>query len=118
MTCAHCGRGVISNSRWRQAAPEARAEWKRENLARMVGRGLCTSCYPKHRDDYDRTNHRLEDVLEDWDMLADPLVPVRAEATRLAGQFGMNARRLENIIYAHIGSRYEAGWGERIKKAS
>ena len=92
-------------------------------LTRKPCRGLCPSCYARHRrngtlDDFERANHRLEDVLEDWEMLADPLVPVRQEARRLAPQFGMSAERLENIVYTAIGSRFESGWGERIKKAA
>lgn len=84
----------------------------------MAGRGLCAACYPKHKDEYDPANRPVEQTLEEWRFLADPLVPVRKEARRLAGPLGVTPRRLESIVTMNIGSRFEGGHGERIKRAS
>lgn len=115
MTCAHCGRGVLPASRWRRATADERAAWKRDNLSRMAGRGLCGACYPKHKDDYDPRNRSVDETLAEWEWLADPLVPLRAEALRLAPQLGLAPHRLETIVSTNIGSRFEGGHGERLK---
>lgn len=89
--------------------------------AKKLARGLCPSCYARARRndtlfDIERHNQRLADILEEWKYLADPLIPVRAEARRLAAQLHISPTRLENIVYAHIGSRFDGGHGERIRK--
>lgn len=64
----------------RQAPPGWRAH---------VGRGLCSPChYLAYRegvlDDYERRNHRRDDVLDDWEALRSAGV-TRGEAARRLG---------------------------------
>lgn len=126
--CQHCGRPTMPRTRWKAlSAAERKAlmgpgpRWGGApglGMRSMEGRGLCSTCYPKFKDDYDRSNRRLEEVLEDWEHLAEPMVPVRQEVRRLAPRLGMKPKTLEKIITMHVGSRFQGGAGEKLKEAS
>ena len=116
--CARCERPIIARTQWRRHTPEERTALTAENVSIHQGRGLCSPCYRHHRDDYDRTNQRLADVLEEWTYLAEPLAPVRQEVRRLAPRLGMTPKTLEKIVTMNIGSRFQGGHGEIMKRAS
>lgn len=118
--CKVCGCPTLPAATWKAAEQALRDVWKAAGARSHQGRGLCSVCYRRARQggtlaDHERRNQPLAVILEEWDHLADPMLPVKQEAARLAPQLGIRAQRLENIIYAHIGSRYAGGWGERFK---
>lgn len=108
----------MPRSAWKALSAAERDAQKAQNVRSMEGRGLCSTCYHEHRDEYDRVNRPLADVLEDWDDLANPLVPVRREVRRLAGRLGMKEKTLEKIVTMHVGSRFQAGHGEILKQSA
>ena len=90
------------------------------DVRRLAGRGLCNSCYAGHRRAGDlwrwgRVHQPVVVTVEEWEHLADPTRPVREEARRLAHRLGLTPERLENIVYAEVGSRFEGGHGERYR---
>lgn len=111
-TCARCARRGRSGYAFRKASPKLRAAWRSLGLVTLQARGLCVGCY-KHEslngtlDQWDRRNRSQGDILEDWQHLADPLLPIRQECVRLASQFGMDWRSLERAVHrAGVRSRF------------
>jgi hypothetical protein len=92
-------------------------------VAPRNGRGLCASCYRWALDrgrlgDYERVSVPLDVVLEEWSHMADPLQPLAREIRRLAPRLGMAEKTLEGALRrGGVRSRYEGGWGERVKAA-
>lgn len=111
-TCAKCERRGRSAYAFKRATPEQRAVWRADGLVTLMARGLCVGCY-KHEsvagtlDEWERRNRAADEILEEWLHLADPLLPIRQECHRLAGQFRMDWRALEQAVHrAGIRSRF------------
>lgn len=119
--CGRCETGTVHWTVWTGATDEQREQWRAEGVARRDGRGLCQRCYRWARTnnrllDYERVNRPTTDVLEDWLHLADPLRPVKDEVRRLAHQFGMKPKTLEQALHrGGVRSRFAGGHGERLK---
>lgn len=123
--CARCRRRGLSAYTFRRADPDQRNAWRTEGLVRLEARGLCQSCYRwatthDRLVDYERANRPAAELREEWEHLADPLLPIRTECRRLAAQFGMHWRDLERAVSrAGIRSRFEpAHRGGRVKAAA
>lgn len=123
-TCVECGQPGRSAYQFRKATPEQRVAWRDHGIRRIEARGLCQPCYRDARldgrlTDYERRNRDRDEILEDWHLLANPMVPLRTEVRRLAPQFGMSEDALEaSLRRAGVRSRFEAGIGERIRVAA
>jgi len=121
--CTRCLRRTITRLRWLAATPEQRAAWAAVGVAKREGRGLCGGCYRWARVngrlvDYERTNARLAELLEEWEHMADPTRPVLEEVRRLAPRLGMEQKTLETALYrGGVRSRFHGGCGERRKVA-
>lgn len=122
--CVECGTPGRSAYQFRKATPETRDQWRRDGLRRIEARGLCQQCYRAAMDagtlaDYERRTRPRGEILEDWELLADNMVPIRTEARRLAPQFGMTVDALEAALRrAGVRSRFDGGHGERFRVAA
>lgn len=123
-TCVECGNPGRSAYQFRKATPETRDRWRDAGIRRIEARGLCQPCYRNARldgrlTDYERRNRDRGEILEDWNLLANPMAPVRTEVRRLAPQFGMTEDALEAALHrAGVRSRFQGGHGERIRTAA
>lgn len=119
--CTACETPTIALSRWKKASADQRATWTAEGRRSRQGRGLCSRCYRRSREngtliDFERHNRPLEEVVEEWAHLADPLIPIGREVARLAPQLGMKEKTLGRAVWeAGFRSRFHGGWGERVK---
>lgn len=119
--CRRCDRRTIPRLTWCAATREQRRAWITARCAQRGSRGLCHGCYRwaskhDHLIDYERRYRVTDEVLEEWNYLADPSAPVLPEVRRLAPRMGMTVKALEQaLIRGGVRSRFEGGKGERLK---
>lgn len=119
--CVECGRPGLSAYQFRTTDPDTRVRWRDQGIRRIEARGLCQPCYRTamragRLTDYERRNRDRAEILEDWELLAEPMVPLKREVRRLAPQFGMTEDALEAaLLRAGVRSRFKGGHGERLK---
>lgn len=123
-TCVECETPGRSAYQFRKAPAETRTRWRDAGIRRIEARGLCQPCYRDARlagrlTDYERRNRDRAEILEDWELMANAMAPIRTEVRRLAPQFGMTVDALEAALRrAGVRSRFDGGHGERFRTAA
>lgn len=110
--CRRCRRRTLTNDRFRKADPDTRKAWRAAGIVRFEGRGLCASCYrwALNHDrllDYDRTNARWADVIEDYRFLHNPNRTQAENVRHLAPRLGISEDALHHALVVNkVRSRF------------
>lgn len=104
--CADCDLRTIPYSRWAALTRAERAEARKAGYQRHGGRGLCNTCYERHRlagttIDYERVTVPREVVEDEWRALADAHRSRAENARLIAPRIGMTVAALEYAAYVY-----------------
>ena len=64
--CQDCGCLTVPRATWYKMTRAQRDKALAEGVRRFQGRGMCTACYQRHRQDDTLTDHELRLVPNDW----------------------------------------------------
>lgn len=101
--CRSCGCKLVTTGTWRAADSDQRAIWNAAGLREHKGRGLCSRCYYRHRQDgtladFERTTMPEDMVVAEWHRLDDGDGSRAQRVQRLAPRLGMKPDALERAL--------------------